>query len=75
MSKDVGLRIRVESELRSRFVDACRAQDVTAAHVLRSFMRDFVNKHAGSGDTSDVAVMSLPRSISVGAIVEDRDGE
>ncbi|MEJ2375540.1 MAG: hypothetical protein P8Y71_08990 [Pseudolabrys sp.] len=40
--KDVGLRIRVQKELRERFLEACRAQDKPAAQVLREFMRAYV---------------------------------
>jgi hypothetical protein len=47
-NKDAGLRIRVDSELRSRFLDACHSQDMPAAQVLRSFMKDFVFAHAQS---------------------------
>lgn len=42
--KDVGLRLRVEKELRHDFVEACRATGKPAAQVLREFMRDFVRK-------------------------------
>lgn len=42
--KDVGLRIRIEKELRDRFVEACRRKDVPAAQVLRGFMRGFVDE-------------------------------
>jgi hypothetical protein len=42
--KDVGLRLRVEKELRQEFVDACRASGKPAAQVLREFMRDFVTR-------------------------------
>ena len=41
MSKDAGLRIRVEKELREAFVRACRAEDRAASDVLRDFMRSF----------------------------------
>lgn len=41
--KDVGLRIRIEKELRDRFIEACRRKDVPAAQVLRGFMRGFVD--------------------------------
>lgn len=41
VSKDAGMRIRVEKDLRSAFVQACRAQDRPAAVVLREFMRAF----------------------------------
>lgn len=40
--KDVGLRIRVQRDLRERFLEACRAQDKPAAQVLREFMREYV---------------------------------
>ena len=41
-TKDAGLRLRVEKELRQDFVEACRASGKPAAQVLREFMRDFV---------------------------------
>lgn len=40
--KDVGMRIRVEPELREQFISLCHEHNVPAAQVLRSFMRDFV---------------------------------
>ena len=40
--KDVGLRIRVQRELREQFLEACKAQDKPAAQVLREFMREYV---------------------------------
>jgi len=43
--KDVGLRIRLQRELRDQFVEACRAQDKPAAQVLREFMREYVTLH------------------------------
>jgi len=43
-TKDAGLRLRVEKELRQEFVDACRATGKPAAQVLREFMRDFVTR-------------------------------
>lgn len=49
--KDVGLRIRVQRELREQFVEACRAEDKPAAQVLRDFMRDFVAAHGAALDT------------------------
>lgn len=42
--KDSGMRIRVERELRDAFVQACRAQDMKAADVLRDFMRAFTEQ-------------------------------
>jgi hypothetical protein len=43
--KDVGLRIRVQRELRGQFLEACRMQDKPAAQVLREFMREYVALH------------------------------
>ena len=40
--KDVGIRIRVEPELRDQFAEACKQEHVPAAQVLREFMRHFV---------------------------------
>jgi len=40
--KTVGLRIRVEPELRESFIAACKEEDLSAAHVLRSFMKDYI---------------------------------
>lgn len=45
LTKDAGIRIRVETELREAFVQACRAQDRAASEVLRDFMRVFTDKH------------------------------
>lgn len=44
--KDVGLRIRVQRELREQFLEACKAQDKPAAQVLREFMRAYVEANA-----------------------------
>lgn len=44
MEKDVGLRIRVQRELREQFLAACHAEDKPAAQVLREFMRNYVVK-------------------------------
>lgn len=43
-TKDSGMRIRVEKDLREAFVRACRAQNRPAADVLRDFMRAFTEK-------------------------------
>lgn len=45
MANESGLRIRVDSTLREEFLQCCHEQDLTAAQVLRSYMRDFVAKH------------------------------
>ena len=44
--KDVGLRIRIQKELREQFQAACKAQDKPAAQVLREFMREYVQRSA-----------------------------
>jgi len=43
--KDVGIRIRVEKELREAFVGACRSEDRRASQVLREFMQAYVERH------------------------------
>lgn len=43
MTKDVGLRIRVDRDLRESFIEACKADDRPAAQVLREFMRSYVD--------------------------------
>lgn len=43
--KDVGLRIRVQRDLREAFLTACRNEDKPAAQVLREFMRNYVQKN------------------------------
>lgn len=47
--KDVGLRIRIQRDLREQFLEVCRVQDKPAAQVLREFMRDYVRVHGQSG--------------------------
>ena len=44
--KDVGMRIRVEPELREEFVDICKQKDVPAAQVIRTFMREFIQTNS-----------------------------
>lgn len=46
MKKDVGMRIRIDRQLRDEFVDACRVEDEPASAVLRRFMREYVASHA-----------------------------
>lgn len=50
--KDVGLRIRVQRELREQFLEVCRTQDKPAAQVLREFMRNYVERHTESPETA-----------------------
>lgn len=43
--KDSGLRIRIERELREKFIEVCRQQDRPAAQVIREFMRQYIAEH------------------------------
>lgn len=45
MKKDVGMRVRVNRELRDEFLIACQAEDKPAAQVIREFMRAYVESH------------------------------
>jgi hypothetical protein len=49
--KDAGMRIRVERGLRDQFVEACRARDLSAAQVIRAFMRGYVDQAHGKRKT------------------------
>lgn len=46
-SKDVGIRIRVEKELRDSFQGACDVENRSASEVLRDFMRSFAEQRLG----------------------------
>lgn len=48
--KDSGLRIRVERELREKFLALCREQDKPAAQVIREFMRRYIAESSPSND-------------------------
>ena len=43
--KNSGLRIRIERELREKFLATCRRHDRPAAQVLREFMREYIDKN------------------------------
>lgn len=43
--KAAGLRIRSEPELRDVFMNACHSRDISAAQVIRSFIKDYVQQH------------------------------
>ena len=51
--KESGLRIRVENDLREAFLTTCKSEDLTAAQVLRAFMRSYV-EHRGGGLQPDL---------------------
>ena len=59
MTKDSGLRIRVQRDLRERFLEVCRAQDKPAAQVLRQFMREYVERQESS--QAGIVVTDQPR--------------
>lgn len=44
-TKDAGLRLRVERELREEFIETCRLEGKAAAQVLREYMRDYVARN------------------------------
>jgi len=46
--KDVGLRIRVDLDLRNEFLEVCRTQDKPASQVLREFMRGYIEEYRNS---------------------------
>ena len=41
-TKDAGMRLRVERDIRRDFIEACREGGKTAAQVLREYMRDYI---------------------------------
>lgn len=43
MSNSAGLRLRIDPELRTNFIKACRKNDLTASQVLRGFIRNYVD--------------------------------
>jgi predicted transcriptional regulator len=55
MTKDSGFRIRVQRELREKFLEICREQDKPAAQVLREYMRDYVAEHDAANDPMSAA--------------------
>jgi hypothetical protein len=44
-TKDVGLRLRVERDLRENFLEVCRLEGKAAAQVLREYMRSYVQSN------------------------------
>lgn len=62
--KDVGIRIRVEQELRSAFAAACRAEDRQVSDVLREFMQTYATQHQNGRQ----------RSLFAAATKEQRSG-
>lgn len=52
--KESGLRLRVNEALRGEFLRACRAQDRTAAQVLRDYMREYVERYKATAHQGDL---------------------
>jgi len=48
--KDSGLRIRIERDLRERFLEVCRQKDRPAAQVIREFMREYIEHYERTRD-------------------------
>ncbi len=44
MIKSAALRIRIAPELHQEFLEICQLQDLSASHVLRQFMRSYVDR-------------------------------
>lgn len=51
--KEAGLRIRLGNDLREAFMRACKKDDLTAAQVLRAFMRSYI-EHQVHGKQSEL---------------------
>ena len=62
VTKNAGLRIRVERALRDKFLEACRAEDKPAAQVIREFMREYVAKRQAEAQGSLFAAEPLERN-------------
>lgn len=59
-TKDAGLRIRIEKDLREAFMETCHAQDRKAADVLREFMEHYVRSN-GNGRQPSLFPSALER--------------
>lgn len=46
--KDVALKIRVDEDLRKEFISTCRSEDMTAAQVVRKFVREYIARNGGA---------------------------
>jgi len=58
-AKNVGIRIRVDQELREAFQGSCRAEDRKISDVLREFMRSYADRHQ---DGKQASLFITPRS-------------
>jgi hypothetical protein len=76
-SKDVGIRIRVEKELREAFREACASENMLASDVLREFMRHFSFQHdsgkqASLFETSHSIKADTNATLSLRVVKHDR---
>lgn len=46
MANDSNLTIRVPAEMRDRFLQVCKDQDVTASQILRAAMRAYLESNS-----------------------------
>ncbi|MGK0416531.1 hypothetical protein [Haliea sp.] len=44
MDKSAALRVRLSPELHKEFLEVCKHEDVSASHVLRQFMRSYIDR-------------------------------
>ena len=65
--KDVGLRIRIQRDLREQFLEVCRAQDKPAAQVIREFMRDYVAQQQPELEGRDTGQRNKSKLVPGGA--------
>ena len=42
---EAGIRVRIDPELRDKFILACRNNDLTASQVIRSYIREYVKSN------------------------------
>ena len=70
--KTAGLRIRVEPSLRDLFVKACQANDLSAAQVLRAYMRRYVAKNKASLQGSLFDILAHVQETSTHAVEEEK---
>lgn len=63
-AKDVGIRIRVEKELRQAFQEACVAESRHVSDVLREFMKAYAERssHGRQSSLFDTPSMSFTPS-------------
>lgn len=66
-AKDVGIRIRVEKELRQAFQEACTAESRHVSDVLREFMQAYAERSGRGRQSSLFDAPSMPPSFSAQA--------